>query len=149
MTTQQLEQFFRKKAKRSKLGSSTKMRQHWIRSVGALYRDIESEFLASLIKDNVVIISRRPKTLFEEALGEYKIDDLIIKIGDEVAVFSPKGRLVVGAQGRLDLEGNRGVVTFVLNPERWSIVVSRSPTLRVEPVTEHLLLQAVKDVMRV
>ena len=148
MTTQQLEQFFRKKAKRSASPDSARIRRRWIHSVTTLYDEIEFKFLAKLIKDKVATISRRSKTLFEEALGEYNINDLIIKVGDDIAVFSPKGRLIVGAQGRLDLEGDRGVVTFVLNPGRWSIVVSRSPTLRIEPVTEHSLLKAVKDVMR-
>ena len=148
MTTQQLEKFFRKKAKRSGASNSSKIRQQWIRSVKSLYDDIETKFLARLIKDKVVTISRRPKTLFEEALGEYSIDDLIINVGNESAEFSPKGRLIVGAQGRLDLEGERGVVTLVLNPGGWSIVVSRAPTLRLVPVDEQSLLQAVKDVMR-
>ncbi len=148
MTTQQLEKFFRKKAQRSRSVSSAKLRQRWLNAVRDLYIEIETKYLARLIKDKVVTVSRRPKTMFEESLGEYSVDDLIINVGDESAVFSPKGRLIVGAQGRVDLEGERAVVTLVLNPGRWSIVASRTPTLRLVPLSEQSLLEAVKDVMR-
>jgi hypothetical protein len=148
MTTQELEKFFRKKAQRSGSTNFVKLRRNWIRSVNALYDEIEIKYLARLIKEKVLTITRRRKMLFEEDLGEYSIDDLEINVGDERAIFSPKGHRIVGAQGRLDLEGDRGVVTLVLNLGRWSIVASRTPTLRLVPLDEKTLLQAMKDVMR-
>ena len=93
MTTQQLEQFFRKKAKRSGSPDSTRIRRQWIHSVTTLYDEIEFKFLARLIKDKVATIRRRSKTLSEEALGEYNIDDLVIKVGDE---RSPSSRRKAG-----------------------------------------------------
>ena len=45
--------------------------------------------------------------------------------------------------------GEMGERTLVLQPrDRWGIVVARTPTLKVVPLNESSLLDALKEVMR-
>jgi len=101
------------------------------------------------IKAGDLTVSRSSKTVVEEYIGQYEVDELILQVGNERAVFSPKGVNIVGASGRVDLIGERGERTLVVQPgNRWGIVVSRSPTVKVIPFDESSLLESLKDVMR-
>src|ERR1039458_2111707 len=65
------------------------------------------------------------------------MDDLVLSVGDEKVTFSPKGRNVVGSQGRIDVFGESGQAMLVVQPgPRWSVVTSRSPRLKIEPLDE-------------
>jgi hypothetical protein len=120
----------------------------WVASVEALFETIR-QFLAAPVKAGDLTISRSPKTVVEEYVGRYEIDELVLQVGNERAVFSPKGINVVGASGRVDLIGERGERTLVIRPgNRWGIVVSRSPVVKVIPFDRVSLLESLKDVMR-
>jgi hypothetical protein len=64
-------------------------------------------------------------------------------------LFSPKGVNVVGASGRIDVQGDRGDATIVWQGEdRWNIVISRTPMLRVVPLAADSLTEMLRGVMR-
>jgi hypothetical protein len=64
-------------------------------------------------------------------------------------VLTPKGRNVVGARGRVDMRGEAGIATLVLNDAgNWGLVRQRVPTLVVESLDEGTLLEALRRVMR-
>ncbi len=150
MAKEDLKEFFRKKKLRSRgnVNWAAKKRA-WLKSVDQLYETVEKEYLAGPIREGIVSVSRSPKTIVEDMIGKYEIPELVIKVGTEEAVFSPKGRNVVGASGRIDLKGDMGEKTLVLQPgNRWGIVATRTPTLRVVPLDEKSLLDALKDIMR-
>ncbi len=120
----------------------------WIQTVENLYQTIQ-HFLAAPIKAGDLSVARSPKTVVEEYIGQYEVDELILQVGNERAVISPKGINIVGASGRVDLIGERGERTLVVQSgNRWGIVVSRSPTVKVIPLDESSLLESLKDVMR-
>jgi len=97
-----------------------------------------------------VAIQRRPKELSENYIGVYKVDDLILLAGDEQLRFSPVGRNVAGASGRVDVLGERGVPELlIVQPDgRWSFVQSRQPALKLVPFDESSLAEVLKRVMR-
>jgi hypothetical protein len=151
MAKESLQEFFRaKKAKAEPGGIDWEARKTaWVRVIEDLYRQIVDEYLAEPRKSGLVKVEYSDKTMAENFLGEYMVRELVLQVGDEKAVFSPKGRNIVGAAGRVDLRGDMGEVTLVLQPEdRWCIVASRTPTLKLIPLNEESLLSALKRVMR-
>ena len=70
--------------------------------------------------------------------------------GDEQVRFSPVGRNIAGASGRVDVLGERGAPeVLIVQPDgRWSFVQSRQPTLKVTPFDESSLTEVLKRVMR-
>ena len=151
MADQNLKEFFREKV--SKVGPSDidwqRKKDRWIAAIDRLYEQITKDYLAELVKDKIVAVSYPEKSITEDYIGQYTVRDLVLQVGDEKVVFSPKGTNIVGATGRIDLCGDFGEVTLVQQPgERWGVVATRTPTLKVLPLDEESLLIALKSVMR-
>ena len=124
-------------------------RNKYLAAVDDLYKKVET-LLAEPLAQKAVAIQRRPKELSENYIGTYKVDDLILLTGDEQVRFSPVGRNVAGASGRVDVLGERGVPeVLIVQPDgRWGFVQSRQPTLKVVPFDESSLEEILKRVMR-
>ena len=150
MSEESLHDYFQSRKARANGGPPIdwdKKKRDWLTAIDALYKDIREKYLADSIRDGLVTLSTSAKTIREDYLGEYEAPELTVSVGDERVVFSPKGRNVVGAAGRIDLHGSLGERTIVAQPDRWGIVIARTPTLRVVPLDSTSLLQAIKDVM--
>src|SRR3954471_23812237 len=107
---QNLTDIFEKKRKQASGGAGIDWddrRNRYLAAVDDLYRQIES-LLAEPIEAKTVVLQRRPKELSENYIGTYKVDDLVLLIGDEQVRFSPRGRNIAGANGRVDVLGERG-----------------------------------------
>lgn len=149
---QDLVEIFRKKQKQSNGGAKIDWddrREKYLRVVNDLYDRIET-ILAEPIQEKTVAIQRRSKELSENYIGTYSVDDLILRVGDEQVRFSPVGRNIAGASGRVDVLGERGVPeVLIVQPDgRWSFVQSRQPTLKVVPFDESSLAEVLNRVMR-
>jgi hypothetical protein len=149
MAQDQLQKFFQEKKRKAHAADIdwAAKRDAWIAAVGDLYRTIEEDYLKAAKAD--VDITRREKGVMENYVGQYRIPELVLRVGDEEVVFSPKGANVVGAQGRIDVQGDRGEATIVWQGEkRWSIVISRTPSLRLVPLAADSLGEMLKGIMR-
>jgi hypothetical protein len=103
-------------------------RREWTDAVGQLYRKITDELLAESIAQRLVTVSFDEKEVEEEYLGTYIVPELILDISGETVRFSPKGRNIIGAKGRVDLVGDLDSMTLILESGgEWSIVLSRVP----------------------
>jgi hypothetical protein len=124
-------------------------RDKYLDAVNGLYQQIEA-VLAEPIKQKSVTLQRRPKKLTESYIGTYSVDDLILVIGDEQVRFSPLGRNIVGAAGRVDVVGERGEATLILKLDsmEWEFVQSRQPALRTVPFDDSTLAEVLQLVMR-
>ena len=91
-------------------------RDKYVSAVNDLYNQIE-KMLAEPIAQNTVKVGRRKKGLTENYIGTYSVDDLMLLIGDEQVRFSPQGRNIAGASGRVDVLGERGEATLILQPD--------------------------------
>ena len=80
-------------------------RDEWIKAVNDLYDTIENEYLKDAKAD--VEITRRNTEVREFFVGVYEITKLFLSVGDEQVIFSPQGTNIVGAKGRIDVEGLR------------------------------------------
>ena len=102
-------------------------RRHWIEELEKLYQKIH-ELLADSIVDGLVTVLRSEKKMEEEYLGKYSAPELMLNVSGEAVRFSPKGRNIIGAKGRVDLVGELDAVTLVMEPAgHWSVVLSRVP----------------------
>ncbi len=55
----------------------------------------------------------------------------------------------MGAAGRVDVIGERGEATLIVQPDsQWGFVQTRQPTLRVVPLDESTLAEVLQLVMR-
>jgi hypothetical protein len=151
MAKGKLQEFFHEK--KAKAGTADidwqGKRDAWIVAIEKLYEVITTQYLASSIADGTVAVSYEGKEIVEDYIGEYTVRMLVLRVGDEKVVFCPKGTNIVGASGRIDLMGDMGTVTIIREPpDRWGVVVTRTPTLKVTPLSEESLLTALKSVMR-
>jgi len=150
MASEALREFFRDKKSKSAGDIDWHARKEaWVDAVLDLYGRIQDEYLAEPVAEEFVRVTIRPKTVVEEHIGAYEISELVLLVGNEEVVLSPKGMNIVGASGRIDLVGDMGQKTIVLQPEEgWGIVEARTPTLKIVPLDEDSLLRALKEVMR-
>lgn len=148
---QNLADLFQRKQKQSAGGSGVDWddrRTKYLAAIDDLYRQIEAA-LAEPIDQHTVTLQRRSKNLSENHIGTYRVDDLILLAGDEQVRFSPRGRNIVGASGRVDVLGERGEVNLIVQFDgRWGFVQTRQPTLKVVPFDETSLGEVLKLVMR-
>lgn len=123
-------------------------RDTYLAGVDRLYQQIESAF-SEAVRDKTIVVERRPKQLSENFIGTYAVNDLLLLIGDEQVRFSPRGRNIVGAEGRVDVVGERGEAILILQSDsNWAVVQSRQPKLRTAAFDESSLAEVLQQVMR-
>jgi hypothetical protein len=145
---QNLADFLSKKQEPSDAIDWDERRNSYLAAVNDLYQQIET-LLAEPIQQKTVKHQRRSKQLTENYIGTYSVDDLILVIGGEQVRFSPRGRNIVGAAGRVDVVGERGEAALIVRPDStWGFVQTRQPTLQVVPLDESTLTDILKLVMR-
>ena len=100
----------------------------WLNHVTQLYKMIH-KWIAPLESDRTVRSQTTSENFEEDHIGQYQVDVLTLFIGKQHVEFHPKGTLIVGANGRVDVQGPRGIRTTVLKGDRW-FIVERSPRLK-------------------
>jgi hypothetical protein len=151
MPAQKLREFFREKSDKADSGKVNwqARKDSWIRAVDKLYEKINKVYLAASIRDGTVKPSLEDQEVRELGIGVYHVKNLVLQVGGETVIFFPKGTNIFGATGRIDLHGIMGDVAIIRQPgDRWSVVLTRTPTLKMVPLNEESLLAALKMVMQ-
>lgn len=125
----------------------------WVGRVERLYEDIRS-WLGPLLSDERIQIQTKETTLHEDKIGNYKIPTQFIHFGDEVLKLSPKGTLILGAAGRVDVSGPNGRAMLLviesnddpLNSFHWVIAHDKSSTA-LAPLDGSSFEQLILDLM--
>jgi len=86
-------------------------KEQWIKEVNAFLS--QTKGYLGKYKDRVNM-TEQDHMINEEYLGTYSTRKLIVKFNHDTVVFTPVGRNVIGAKGRIDMEGKAGTVKFVL-----------------------------------
>lgn len=69
-------------------------------------------------------------------------------VGTEQVTFDPKGTVLIGSYGRVDMTGYDGTVMLMLFEwDEWEFAI-RTPGLRRWPLTEEFFSDTLKEVMR-
>ena len=140
-----LDAFLRSKASKEPAIDWEAKKDQWLRRIAKLYDQIK-RWLAPLERDGVVQYSLRTTTFEEGYIGSYQVEVLTLRIGRQRVEFRPKGTLIVGANGRVDVQGPRAVRTIVLQGDRW-FLVERSPRLKALPFNKDSFQTVLEEVM--
>jgi hypothetical protein len=90
-----------------------KERDEWLDYLKALYDRIES-YLHSYRSAGQADIAYRDIPLIEENVGSYMAREMILRIGLQEILFTPKGTMFIGLKGRVDVRGPVGTSGLVL-----------------------------------
>jgi hypothetical protein len=122
----------------------------WVRSVEGLYA-LVAKMLRNSIETMDVSVRTLDMEVTEDYIGTYTIPALELIVGGERVEFRPKGALVVGAAGRVDIRGGRDTVTLIRNAgngdSEWNVLLQRVPSLRTVPFDRESLKYALERVM--
>lgn len=120
-------------------------KKKWLQHIDDLYGQIKG-WLESLEKETILSFIDSEITLDEPPLGPYNVKILTIVIGGQRISFVPKGTLIVGAQGRVDIQGHKGMRTIILIGDKWSLV-RRTPSLKLLDFDQTSFQSILDDVM--
>ncbi len=120
-------------------------KKKWLKRIDDLYGQVRN-WLESLEKETILSLVDSEITLDEPPVGQYNVKVLTIVIGGQRIRFVPKGTLIVGAQGRVDIQGHKGMRTIILSGDKWSIV-QRTPNLRLLDFDQSSFQSILDDVM--
>ena len=108
----------------------------WIDKLSRLYVGVEM-WLEPLRQKGLVAFGRVQVQLTEEGIGTYPAEEMILSFGSEAIVLEPRGTLIAGARGRVDVfrRGARReqIMLILIGPKedpRWEIWPSRDPRQR-------------------
>lgn len=90
-------------------------KQRWLdylRSLGGMVQG----WLAEYAKGGDIEVQTEDILLTEEQVGSYKAPLLKIRVGSHLVKLKPIGTFLIGAYGRVDMEGPRGVCRMILVP---------------------------------
>jgi|GEM_PF-1528744 hypothetical protein len=107
----------------------------WIKSVNELYKHIDA-WLAPFESKNLLKMQKRPINISEDYIGDYKIDRLDIYLDDDLISLIPRGTLVHGGVGVVDMRGPGNQVRLV--EEKWGewIFYIKTPFLETREVNK-------------
>ena len=115
----------------------------WLELVGELYATIEKDWLKKLISRGDIQALESPLRINEQFIGAYDAVRLSLAMDGAFVELTPRGTLVAGANGRVDMSGPGGEVMLVLEspddasvpfPKKtffWAAVSPSSRSIRV------------------
>ena len=90
-------------------------KQRWLdhlRNLGELVQ----EWLAEYANAGDIVVETEDILVNEEQVGYYRAPLLKIRVGSQLIKLKPIGTFLIGAYGRVDMEGPRGICRLVLVP---------------------------------
>ena len=100
-------------------------REEWLTALKELYVQLRA-WLENARVAGLAEIVERQVMLSEQHLGSYKAPALDLKMGSRVIHVVPRGRLIIGARGRVDLECGPAKAMLVRNDDgTWKFAVPR------------------------
>jgi hypothetical protein len=91
-----------------------KERSQWLDQLNKLRGDVTAWLKP--YGDNIKL-TEQTVSLSEELIGSYDAPVMIITIGNDIVRLEPVGRLLIGARGRVDIKGPKGVARLVVVPK--------------------------------
>lgn len=92
--------------------------------VESFYSQLKNDWLADYYETMHPVFE--DITIHEELLGEYNIRSLILTVGNEKIQFKPKGTILIGTPGRIDVVCNYRRAMLILTGEK-----ARTPKARI------------------
>lgn len=90
-------------------------KQRWLENLQNLSCMVQ-EWLAEYAAEGVITVQTEDILLNEQQVGHYKAPLVKIRVGSHLVKLKPIGTFLIGAYGRVDMEGPRGVCRLTLVP---------------------------------
>jgi hypothetical protein len=87
----------------------------WLEKLEQLY-SLVRQSLSKYLGDGSIRLEFSDITLQEEQLGSYTVKEAHVAMGRQVVKLTPLGTFLLGARGRVDMTGPRGIARFVVVP---------------------------------
>ncbi|CAN2049160.1 conserved hypothetical protein [Candidatus Magnetomoraceae bacterium gMMP-1] len=116
MGKKDLDQFIEKKSKIKKEFKEIdweNKKNEWLEYLHQFYEKVKN-WLKDYKDKGVIDYDFVPTDIYEENIGQYKAEKMVLNITNEQIVFEPIGTILIGAKGRIDMKGKNGIVKFVL-----------------------------------
>lgn len=88
-------------------------KEEWLDYIKQFYKSVK-EWLEPYKADGKVSYEFKSLMLTEENIGTYEVDAMHVNFAGQKITLEPIGTLLIGTKGRIDLEGARGRVQFIL-----------------------------------
>ena len=110
-----LEEFLKRKkeSEEQKSISWEEIKLQWLNEIDGFFKQIEA-FLVPLKEKGLLSFEREIISIYEEDLGGYDTEKIIIQLPDQKVIIEPIGKGIIGANGRIDMIGHNGSVHFLL-----------------------------------
>ncbi|QKJ31706.1 hypothetical protein HQ865_18685 [Mucilaginibacter mali] len=139
-------EFLEKKSHDENRTDWTLRKQKWVSSVDRLFNDV-SDWLSPFLKESLLKIDRKNIHVYESYIGSYDVPQLDIVIGNDLISLVPKGTLILGAHGRVDIQGPKGdAIILEKDWNVWEIANKTDKTkfysfnkLAFEALVQHLI----------
>lgn len=139
------EEFLKKQKENEKKVNWVKRKNDWTQAIESFYDEIE-KWLITFKKQNLIDIQKKTIELVEEYIGHYHTNRLDIYIGNDIINLTPKGTLIIGSYGRIDMRGPKGDY-IIVQPEwnQWKFAI-RTPELEMWDMTEDSFKDALQKI---
>lgn len=88
-------------------------KNEWLNFVKTFYESIE-KWVKPYQDDKKLSFNYEKISLTEEYIGTYYVDCMTINFAGQRVKLTPIGTNLIGTKGRIDMEGARGIVRFIL-----------------------------------
>jgi hypothetical protein len=143
------EEFLRKRkeeeAKKPKVDWVARKAQ-WLKSVNDVYASIQT-WLDPLKQQGLVDYRMGSAQLSEEFIGRYEASTLEVIIGRDKVSFTPRGTIIIGSYGRIDVSGPRGDLMLIEREwDSWEFA-RRTPKLETWDLDANSFNQAIQSLI--
>lgn len=114
MSRSEFEKFLRKEKEEQINWDERK--NNWIEKVEKLYGEI-TNWLEEYVTAKKIHITYGVHNITEQYIGSYTIRAMQIFFNNQNILLRPKGTLLIGAFGRIDLESRNSIIKFILLPK--------------------------------
>ncbi len=119
----------------------------WLISINQLYDNIKTWLKPFEEQGLVIIKTEKTININEEYIGQYSTNRLDIYLGNDIVSLTPKGTLIIGSNGRIDMNGSKGEVMLIEQEwDDWKFA-KRTPKLETWDVTEDSLKDILQDLV--
>ncbi|WP_447071735.1 hypothetical protein [Shewanella indica] len=88
-------------------------KDEWLAFIDQFYKALE-QWLSPYKEQGTVSYSYKDLQLTEEYIGTYTVKVMTVDFAGQKITFEPIGTLLIGTKGRIDMEGVKGRVQFIL-----------------------------------
>jgi len=117
MGKKELDHFIEEKSRNTQASEKIdweKRKKEWLKHLSRFYENVKT-WLRDYEDKGVIDYKLIPADIYEENIGQYKADKLILTITNEQIIFEPVGTILIGdARGRIDMKGKNGTIKLLL-----------------------------------